>query len=307
MTPTEHRDRFERARSIDLMSVVAPHIQMHKRGGYWRGLCPFHVEKTPSFTIRDGSDVFKCYGCGQWGNVIDFVVKLKGCSRAEAVSALLADCLLESPKRAVKRVLNGKPTEYAELPWRALVNGVFPQRSRELAAWRGYDPDFVRFLLSECLFATYQGAFCFPIHDAKGRVVRLHVRPREINAKNWFYYPATGHPTTPLVFGDGPRARLHESQWDALADMNNEWRKGTMDQSTWIITRGASNAHKLPPNTFKRAYIFAQNDAAGMKWARDCAAKYAGAKIVVPPSGIKDVNDLWKSDKSLKRLAIHAS
>lgn len=300
MTPTEHR--YQRASSIDLLATVRPHVEMRRQGGYWRGLCPFHMEKTPSFTIREGDTSFKCYGCGQWGDVVQFVEKLRGCSRAEAVTALLRDSPIPARRMTAKARLPEKPVEYAELRWDNYCGDI--ANSRRLAAWRGYDDKFAMFAASFRLFGVYNGCYCFPIKDANGRIVRLHVRPRDIAAKNWFYFPAQGHPTTPLVFGDGPIARVHESQWDGLADMNNEWRKGTMDQSTWIITRGASNAHKLPPDTFKRSYIFAQNDPAGMRWAAECAKKYANAKIVVPPDNFKDVNELWKADRSLKRLVV---
>lgn len=55
------------------------------RHGYYRCLCPFHVEKTPSFFVLDKKGIFKCLGCGEKGDVFEFVMKIRGVSFPRAV------------------------------------------------------------------------------------------------------------------------------------------------------------------------------------------------------------------------------
>lgn len=77
----------ERIKGIDLVGLCqAEGVQLRRSGRYWIGLCPLHPEKTPSFTIRDSR--FRCYGCGSYGNSIDFIRQLKGLSFKEALSYL---------------------------------------------------------------------------------------------------------------------------------------------------------------------------------------------------------------------------
>ena len=71
-----------------LLDVARERIQLTKRGGNYVGCCPFHNEKTPSFTIYPQSNSFYCYGCGEGGDVITFIRKLDGLTYPEAVQRL---------------------------------------------------------------------------------------------------------------------------------------------------------------------------------------------------------------------------
>lgn len=88
-----------RARSI-LSGVVGKRVQLKKAGGRgeWSGLCPFHNEKTPSFTVSDDKGFYHCFGCGEHGSVFDFVMKTDGLSFPEAVERLANDAGLEVPR-----------------------------------------------------------------------------------------------------------------------------------------------------------------------------------------------------------------
>lgn len=63
--------------SVDIVEVVAAHIALKKAGGNFRGLCPFHNEKTPSFNVNPSKRIFKCFGCGEGGDVIQFKMKIE--------------------------------------------------------------------------------------------------------------------------------------------------------------------------------------------------------------------------------------
>ncbi|HUN52449.1 MAG TPA: CHC2 zinc finger domain-containing protein, partial [Candidatus Sulfotelmatobacter sp.] len=71
-----------------LSSLVARRVRLIKRGREYSGLCPFHNEKSPSFTVSDDKGFFHCFGCGAHGDAIEFVRRSDGLSFPEAVEAL---------------------------------------------------------------------------------------------------------------------------------------------------------------------------------------------------------------------------
>lgn len=72
----------------DIVEVVGKYVHLTKRGKYMVGLCPFHSEKTPSFTVTPEIQIFHCYGCGKGGSVYRFVEEIEGYSFPEAVKLL---------------------------------------------------------------------------------------------------------------------------------------------------------------------------------------------------------------------------
>ena len=74
--------------SVDIVDVISPHIQLRKRGKNFIGLCPFHSEKTPSFTVSEEKQIFHCFGCHTGGNVFKFLTEFHKISFIEAVQEL---------------------------------------------------------------------------------------------------------------------------------------------------------------------------------------------------------------------------
>ena len=72
----------------DIIHVIGQRVELRRAGKEFVGLCPFHADKTPSFSVNDDIGVFHCFGCGESGDVIDFVRKLDGLSFTEARKAL---------------------------------------------------------------------------------------------------------------------------------------------------------------------------------------------------------------------------
>src|SRR6266446_7064779 len=60
---------------IDIIDVVSEFVKLKKRGANYLGLCPFHNEKTPSFTVSPSKEIYKCFGCGKSGNTITFLME----------------------------------------------------------------------------------------------------------------------------------------------------------------------------------------------------------------------------------------
>ncbi|QGQ95736.1 DNA primase [Paenibacillus psychroresistens] len=69
----------------DIVDVVGKFVHLSKQGRYMKGLCPFHSEKSPSFTVTPEKQIFYCYGCHMGGNAINFVKEMEGLSYGEAV------------------------------------------------------------------------------------------------------------------------------------------------------------------------------------------------------------------------------
>jgi DNA primase len=70
---------------IDIIDVVGEFVKLKKRGANYLGLCPFHGEKTPSFTVSPSKEIYKCFGCGKSGNTITFLMEHEKYSYVEAL------------------------------------------------------------------------------------------------------------------------------------------------------------------------------------------------------------------------------
>ena len=82
-------EKIEEIRSAnDIVEVVSQHVRLKKRGKNYVGLCPFHQEKTPSFTVSSEKQVYHCFGCGKGGNVFTFVMEFEKVSFTESVRSL---------------------------------------------------------------------------------------------------------------------------------------------------------------------------------------------------------------------------
>src|SRR5881394_3093440 len=70
---------------IDIIEIVGGFVRLKKRGANYLGLCPFHNEKTPSFTVSPAKEIYKCFGCGRSGNSISFLMEHEKYSYTEAL------------------------------------------------------------------------------------------------------------------------------------------------------------------------------------------------------------------------------
>jgi DNA primase len=84
---------------IDIVEIVGSFIKLKKRGANYLGLCPFHNEKTPSFTVSPSKEIYKCFGCGRSGNSISFLMEAEKYSYVEALRWLAAKYNVEIEER----------------------------------------------------------------------------------------------------------------------------------------------------------------------------------------------------------------
>lgn len=83
---------------VDIESLISPYVNLRRRGRLYTGLCPFHNEKTPSFTVYPDSQSFYCFGCGAGGEIITFIRRIENLDFVEAVKVLAERAGLPMPE-----------------------------------------------------------------------------------------------------------------------------------------------------------------------------------------------------------------
>jgi DNA primase len=83
---------------VDIVDVISARVPLKKSGANWVGLCPFHGEKTPSFTVSQTKQFYHCFGCGAHGNAIGFLMEYSGLGYVEAVRELAESVGLKLPE-----------------------------------------------------------------------------------------------------------------------------------------------------------------------------------------------------------------
>ena len=102
---------------VPLEGVIGKRVRLARRGRELLGLCPFHQEKTPSFTVNEDKGFFHCFGCGAHGDVIGFVMRDEGLSFPEAVERLAGDAGLALPARDPRAEAREKQRHLALRAW----------------------------------------------------------------------------------------------------------------------------------------------------------------------------------------------
>jgi len=83
---------------VDVVDLIGRYVTLKKAGRSFKGLCPFHQEKTASFTVNPERGIFHCFGCGESGNAIAFLMRHENLTFPEAVRVLGAECGIEIPQ-----------------------------------------------------------------------------------------------------------------------------------------------------------------------------------------------------------------
>ena len=83
---------------VNVVEFVGRHVNLKKAGTLYKGLCPFHDEKTPSFTVSPTRNTYHCFGCGAHGHAIKFLMEVGARNFPEAVRELAAEVGVEVPE-----------------------------------------------------------------------------------------------------------------------------------------------------------------------------------------------------------------
>jgi len=93
---------------IDIIEVISNQIEIKKAGREYKGLCPFHTEKTPSFTVSQEKGFYHCFGCGAHGTALGFLMDYGNQTFIEAIEELSKIAGVEIPKTKQDRAKNKK-------------------------------------------------------------------------------------------------------------------------------------------------------------------------------------------------------
>lgn len=99
---------------ISIMDVISHYATLKRIGNYYKGVCPFHSEKTASFTVTPSREIFYCFGCHATGDVIEFIAKIERCSPLEAVDLLVDKFGLTLPEGVERGKHHEKTVSYQE-------------------------------------------------------------------------------------------------------------------------------------------------------------------------------------------------
>ncbi|PYN56707.1 MAG: DNA primase [Candidatus Rokuibacteriota bacterium] len=136
--------------AVDVVDLVSRYVNLRKAGTSWKGLCPFHAEKTPSFMVNPKKGIFHCFGCGVGGDVFGFLMRQDKLSFPEAVRALAKQAGVALPedrggapgdggREELFRVMELAARFYAEHLWKPAG-----ERARLYLASRGIDTEVAR-------------------------------------------------------------------------------------------------------------------------------------------------------------------
>ena len=208
---------------LDIVEVVQKYVKLKRVGKYYSGLCPFHQETKPSFFVSPERQIFKCFGCGEGGNVISFLMKIENLSFKEVFEKIKEEYGLEietSPKLEIsKKILE---INYAALKFFRSKLQEFSQAKNYLFK-RGLNEEAIKFfelgyspggtlmrdflyaqgysleeikkagLLDENNFDRFQGRIIFPLRNERGELIGFtgRIYPEKERAPKYLNTPET--------------------------------------------------------------------------------------------------------------------
>ena len=133
--------------TADIVGIIGEHVKLSKRSGQYWGMCPFHNEKTSSFTVSPAKGIYKCFGCGKGGNVISFLQEHEKMSFPEAVRYLGKRYNIEIPEKELtpEELQREKKREAQQVALRAatllFTRNRFSKEAKEYLIKRGFSPE----------------------------------------------------------------------------------------------------------------------------------------------------------------------
>ncbi len=214
---------------VDIVEVVGRHVALKKGGQNYLGLCPFHGEKTPSFTVSPAKQFFHCFGCGAHGSAVGFLMDHRGLSYVEAIEELAQGAGLAVPQESLRsgqeaassrgltevlqraadhyrRQLKEAPAAIEYLKSRGLTGAIAARYALGYApdAWQGLKSAFDNYndprLVDAGLVITgeenkrydrFRGRVMFPIRNRRGSVIGFGARVLDGSEPKYLNSPET--------------------------------------------------------------------------------------------------------------------
>ena len=108
--------RIEKIRDVaDIHEIISSYVELKKKGRNFFGLCPFHGEKTPSFSVNTDKQIYKCFGCGEGGSSIDFIMQKHNYDFVEALTYLADKYAIDLEITGTNKKVMGVRSELLEI------------------------------------------------------------------------------------------------------------------------------------------------------------------------------------------------
>lgn len=282
-----------------LPSVAGAQVRLQRAGKEWKGCCPFHADRSPSFTIFAGGERFYCFGCGASGDVIDYVSRLHGWGMVEAARALCGGELpkVELPDLAPAAKADRAPE--AQVIWERAVPAAGTLAESYLAS-RGISPPFppdIRF--SRLSYGNSNPLPCLvaAVRDVAGDVTGIQRIYLRSDGKG-----KADLPKAKLSLGvvKGGAIRLGDPDASGVVTVCEGPEDGMslldmLGAPVWVAAGASFLPHMQFPAEVRSIVIGADNDTRGQEEAKKAAQAFAkrglSVRIIRPLDGFKDFND----------------
>jgi DNA primase len=162
----------------DIVDLISEYVPLKKRGKNYVGLCPFHAEKAPSFNVSPDKQMFYCFGCGEGGNVISFLLKHEKLGFSDAIRHLAKRANIALPKKSFDKE---KTTQWDKLYYaNQVANEYFlknfyredpGKKARQYLNRRGFDPEIIKQFSLGFAPDDWEGLIKFEVLNQAGLVV----------------------------------------------------------------------------------------------------------------------------------------
>lgn len=294
-------------RDNPLPDVAARLVPIKAVGKEWMGCCPFHADRSPSFTIFDCGKRFYCFGCGASGDVLDFVQRAYGVSLLEAARMLGAG---EVPKIALRPTPVSDPeAKESQERARSIWDRTIPAAgslAESYLAFRGIQPPFppdIRFSCLPCGSRRQMPCLVAAVRDKAGAVTgiqRIFLRDDGMGKADM------AKPKLSLGAVKGGAIRLGDLNSSGMVTVCEGPEDGLSLLAmgagpVWVAAGATFLPHMVFPAEVRSVVIGADNDPAGSQAAQDAAHAFAArglsVRIIRPLEWAKDFNDELKGPK----------
>ena len=156
--PQFGQEFIEKVRTaVDIVEIIGKDVKLTQRGRNVVGLCPFHDEKTPSFTVSRSNQLYYCFGCGSGGDVYNYLVNSRQMTFPEAVAALAEHAGLEPPRispqqseRGVKAQQMYELNRLAAVYYYRMLRSDIGQEARSYLVQRGIGHELAKQFIGFC-------------------------------------------------------------------------------------------------------------------------------------------------------------
>lgn len=163
---------------VDIIEIISEFVSLAKAGESFKGLCPFHSEKTPSFTVSPQKQLFYCFGCGSGGDIISFLMKYENCSFVEAVELLAQRKGIKLPDENSALLQDSKSKEKEEI---LKINATTAQYYHDLLMKSIAGESARRYLESRGVTSQLREEFCLGYGKDSGKDLLFYLQKKNVS------------------------------------------------------------------------------------------------------------------------------